>query len=260
MSSRGGANVVVAAISFRMLINCDMGESYGPWEKGADEAVMPLIDWANIACGGHAGDPDTMARTLSLAAEHGVRAGAHPGYPDRRNFGRLRLDWPLDSLVLEVQAQIGALQAVATALGTGLHHVKPHGALYLAMMNDDRLLKRLAEGVAAVDPSLAFVVQATPDRERHAAMLEHTGLVLAFEAFADRAYAADGRLQSRSIQGAVLGDHDAVADHVAHLLDGFVETPEGTLPVRAETLCVHGDNPSAVGVLSRIRELVPRRT
>ncbi|MDE2795151.1 MAG: LamB/YcsF family protein [Gemmatimonadota bacterium] len=241
-----------------MLINCDMGESYGPWEKGADDAVMPLIDWANIACGGHAGDPDTMARTLSLAAEHDVQAGAHPGYPDRRNFGRLRLDWPPDSLVREIQAQIGALQAIAAALGTHLHHVKPHGALYLAMMNDDRLLTLLAEGVAAVDPSLTFVLQATPDRERHAAMLGHTRLPLAFEAFADRAYASDGRLQPRSIPGAVLSDHDAVARHVANLLGGFVETPEGPLPVRAETLCVHGDNPSAREVLRRIRELVPR--
>ena len=247
------------AVSFRMLINCDMGESYGPWEKGADAAVMPLIDWANIACGGHAGDPDTMARTLTLAAEHGVQAGAHPGYPDRRNFGRLRLDWPLDSLVLEIQAQIGALQAVAAAVGTGLRHVKPHGALYLAMMNDDRLLTRLAEGVAAVDPSLTFVLQATPDRGRHAAMLEHTGLPLAFEAFADRAYAADGRLQSRSLPGAVLTDHGAVARHVANLIDGFAETPAGRLPVVAETLCVHGDNPSAPEALRRIRELVPRR-
>lgn len=254
-----GASSAPAAVSFRMLINCDMGESYGPWEKGADEAVMPLIDWANIACGGHAGDPDTMARTLALAAEHGVQAGAHPGYPDRRNFGRLRLDWPLDSLVLEIQAQIGALQAVAAAVGTGLRHVKPHGALYLAMMDDDQLLTRLGEGVAAVDSSLTFVLQATPDRGRHAAMLEHTGLPLAFEAFADRAYAADGRLQSRSIPGAVLDDHDAVAKHVANLVGGFVDTPEGALAVQAETLCVHGDNPSATAVLHRIRELIPRR-
>ena len=242
-----------------MLINCDMGESYGPWEKGADEAVMPLIDQANIACGGHAGDPDAMARTLELAAAHGVQAGAHPGYPDRRNFGRLRLDWPLDSLVLEIQAQIGALQGVASALGVRLRHVKPHGALYLAMMKDDGLLTRLAEGVAALDPSLAFVLQATPERRRHAALLEHTELKLAFEAFADRAYAPDGRLQARGIDGAVLSDADAVAGHVANLLDGFVETSEGPLPVAAETLCVHGDNPSATAVLRRIRELVPRK-
>ena len=242
-----------------MLINCDMGEGYGPWQKGADAAVMPLIDWANIACGGHAGDPDTMARTLSLAAEYGVRPGAHPGYPDRRNFGRVWLDWPPDSLVLEIQAQIGALGAIAAALGTHLHHVKPHGALYLAMMNDDRLLTRLAEGVAAVDPSLTLVLQATPDRKRHAAMLGHTGLPLAFEAFADRAYASDGRLMARSVRGAVLSDPDAVAQHVAHLLDGFVRTPGGRQPVHAETLCVHGDNPSAPEVLRRIRELLPRR-
>ena len=241
-----------------MLLNCDMGESYGPWEKGADAAVMPLIDWANIACGGHAGDPDTMARTLALAATHGVKAGAHPGYPDRRNFGRLRLDWPIASLILEIQAQIGALQAVATALGTTLNHVKPHGALYLAMMTDDQLLKRLAEGVAAVDGSLAFVLQATPDRDRHEELLEHTGLKLVFEAFADRAYGADGRLRPRSIEGAVLTDADAVAAHVKLLLRGFVETPAGSVTVAAETLCVHGDNPSAFQSLRRIRELVPR--
>lgn len=239
-----------------MLINCDMGESYGPWEKGADELVMPLIDQANIACGGHAGDPDTMARTLELAAECGVQAGAHPGYPDRRNFGRLKLEWPLDSLVLEVQAQIGALQAVALAVDVTLRHVKPHGALYLAMMRDDRLLTRLAEGVAAVDSSLAFVLQATPEWERHAAMLKHTRLTLQFEAFADRAYAADGRLQARGTDGAVLSDVDAVADHVSNLVEGFVQTPAGPLAVEAETLCVHGDNPSAVAVLRRIRELV----
>ena len=241
-----------------MLLNCDMGESYGPWEKGADAAVMPLIDWANIACGGHAGDPDTMARTLELAARHGVKPGAHPGYPDRRNFGRLRLDWPIDSLILEIQAQIGALQAVATALGTPLNHVKPHGALYLAMMTDDRLLKRLAEGVAAVDGSLAFVLQATPDRDRHEELLGHTGLKLVFEAFADRAYGADGRLRPRSAEGAVLTDADAVATHVTRLLRGFVETPAGPVNVAAETLCVHGDNPSAFESLRRIRELLPR--
>ena len=241
-----------------MLLNCDMGESYGPWEKGADAAVMPLIDWANIACGGHAGDPDTMARTLELAARYDVRAGAHPGYPDRRNFGRLRLDWPVDSLVLEVQAQIGALGAVAAALGTPLNHVKPHGALYLAMMEDDRLLARLAEGVAAVDGSLAFVLQATPERDRHEELLAHTGLRLVFEAFADRGYGADGRLVPRSVAGAVLTDADAVAAHVAFLLDGFVDTPAGRLAVEAETLCVHGDNPSAFESLGRIRDLVPR--
>ena len=240
-----------------MLLNCDMGESYGPWEKGADAAVMPLIDLANIACGGHAGDPDTMARTLELAALHGVRPGAHPGYPDRRNFGRLRLDWPTDSLVLEIQAQIGALQAVATALGVPLYHVKPHGALYLAMMADDRLLTRLAEGVAAVDDSLAFVLQATPDRDRHEKLLEHTGLRLVFEAFADRGYGDDGRLRPRSVEGAVLKDADAVAAHVSRLLQGFVETPAGPLAVAAETLCVHGDNPSAFESLRRIRELIP---
>ena len=241
-----------------MILNCDMGESYGPWEKGADEAVMPFIDWANIACGAHAGDPVTMARTLRLAADHGVAPGAHPGYPDRRNFGRLRLDWPIDALVLEVQAQIGALGAVAVALGMRLNHVKPHGALYLAMMTDDALLVSLAEGVAAVDDSLAFVLQATPDRHRHAKMLAHTGLTLSFEAFADRAYGSDGRLRPRGLPGAVLSEPDAIASHVRRLADGMVDTPDGPIRIDAQTLCVHGDNPVAPEALRRIRELMPR--
>lgn len=241
-----------------MLLNCDMGESYGPWEKGDDAAVMPLVDWANIACGGHAGDPDVMARTLALAREHDVRCGAHPGYADRRNFGRVRREGPVDSLIHEIQAQIGALQAIAKSLGIVLHHVKPHGALYLAMMDDEALMVRLAEAVAAVDSSLVFVLQATPDRKRHVASLAHTGLALAFEAFADRTYAADGRLQARSNPSAVLHDPELVANHVQSLLQGVVDTPGGPLAVDAETLCVHGDNPAAYAALTRIRELIPR--
>jgi len=241
-----------------MYLNCDLGEGYGPWEKGNDAAVMPLIDWANIACGGHAGDPDTMVRTLALAQEHGVRPGAHPGFPDRRNFGRIRLNLPLGSLVREVQAQIGALQALATAEGIALHHVKPHGALYNAMMEDDDLLIALAEGVAAVDSSLMFVLQATPDRASHVTALEHTGLTLAFEAFADRRYTPDGRLESRSIPGSVITDEELLTRHVQDLLAGSVQTSAGSLPVEADTLCVHGDNPSAVAAVQRIRELLPR--
>ena len=241
-----------------MLLNCDMGESYGPWEKGDDAAVMPLIDWANIACGGHAGDPDVMVRTLELARDHGVKAGAHPGYPDRRNFGRVPLLGPVDSLVHEVQAQIGALQALARSLDVTLHHVKPHGALYLAMMHDEDLLVRLAEGVSGVDPSLVFVLQATPDRARHVELLAHTNLDLAFEAFADRRYAGDGRLRARAEPGAVLHDPDDVERHVRGLLAGTVDTPDGPLAVEADTLCVHGDNPVAVASLERIRGLSPR--
>ena len=237
-----------------MFINCDMGESFGPWEKGADGAVMPFVDWANIACGAHAGDPDTMARTLTLAAEHGVVPGAHPGYPDRRNFGRLRLEWPRDSLVREVQAQIGALGAIAKSVGTPLRHVKPHGALYLAMMKDDDLLLRLAEGVSAIDDTLTFVLQATPEQERHAELLAPTGLTLAFEAFADRAYGANGHLVPRSVAGAVLSDPVAIAAQARELARGSVETAEGPLAVRAETLCIHGDNTAAPEALRLMRE------
>ncbi|MFT5142741.1 MAG: UPF0271 protein [Rhodothermales bacterium] len=223
---------------------------------GQDEDVMPLIDWANIACGGHAGDPDTMSRTLGLARKHGVKAGAHPGYPDKRNFGRMRLDMSVDSLVHEVQAQIGALQALATAEGVVLNHVKPHGALYNTMMEDWGLLVRLGQAVAALDDTLIFVLQATPDSERHAMALRNTGLQLAFEAFADRRYRPDGRLQSRAIAGSVLTDPADVEAHARNVMAGFVETETGRLNVRADTICVHGDNPQTLEAIRRIKPLL----
>lgn len=242
-----------------MYLNCDMGEGYGDWTKGDDAAAMPFLDWANIACGGHAGDADIMARTIDLALEHGVAVGAHPGYPDRRGFGRVRLEMPRDSIVREVQSQVGALGALATAAGTALHHVKPHGALYNTMMVEEDLMIALAEGIAAIDDSLVFLLQATPDRARLEAALAPTGLSLAFEAFADRRYAADGLLQSRAIPGSVITDPDEVAAHVDGLLAGRVETPGGVLEIEGETLCVHGDTAGAVGLLARIRERVPAR-
>jgi UPF0271 protein len=242
-----------------MYLNCDMGEGFGPWTKGDDEAAMPLIDWANIACGGHAGDPDIMASTIDLALAHGVKPGAHPGYPDRRRFGRTRMDIPLDSLIREVQAQVGSLGTLAAAAGTKLHHVKPHGALYNTMMVDDEIMIALGEGVAAIDPTLIFVLQATPDRAAHTDALAHTGLALAFEAFADRRYSSDGRLQSRSLPGSVITDGDEVVRHVSGLLAGTVHTPDGVLDVDADTLCVHGDTPGAVELLRRVRELIPAR-
>ncbi len=240
-----------------MKLNCDMGESFGPWTKGNDSAVMPLIDWANIACGGHAGDPDTMVRTLVLAREHGVKAGAHPGYADPRNFGRIKLNGPIESLVHDVQAQVGSLQALAKVEGVALHHVKPHGALYNAMMADDHLLVTLATAIAAVDNRLVFVLQATPDRARHEELLIPLELPLAFEAFADRRYAPSGRLESRAVPGAVISDPDQMAVHVSSIMEGRVHTSEGPLPIRADTLCVHGDNPSALAAVQRIRTLIP---
>lgn len=242
-----------------MNLNCDMGESFGPWVKGDDSGVMPFIDWANIACGGHAGDPDTMVATLDLTAQHGVRAGAHPGYPDPRNFGRVVWNGPRDSLLRDVQAQIGGLQALARAHGVPIHHVKPHGALYNTMMADDTLLLGLARAVAAVDDALTFVLQATPKRAVHEQLLAETGLTLAFEAFADRRYAPDGRLESRSVPGSVLTDADIIEDHVRGILSGEVTTSQGALAIQAETLCVHGDNPTALEAVRRIRELIPRQ-
>lgn len=241
-----------------MVINCDMGESFGPWKMGDDEAIMPHIDWANIACGGHAGDPDTMARTLALAHRHGVMVGAHPGFPDRRNFGRRNLDLPIESLVNEIQAQVGALSALALAEGLRLNHVKPHGALYNTMMQDFGLLVRIAQGIAAVDASLTFVLQAMPNREMHEMALRNTGLNLAFEAFADRRYEPDGRLRSRSEEDAVILDPDDAEAHVRDLLAGRVMTGSGALAITANTICVHGDNPHAVDIVRRIRALVPR--
>ena len=234
-------------------LNCDLGESFGAWRMGDDAGVMPWISSANIACGFHAGDFATMQQTVIRAAEHGVAIGAHVSLPDLQGFGRREMRiTPIEAHALTLY-QIGALNAFTRAQRLRLHHVKPHGALYNMAAKDAKLAEAIANAVRDFDPSLVLVGLAGSALTHAGAQL---GLVVAHEAFADRAYAADGSLVPRSEPGAVIDDIDAaIAQAVQIATAGKVLARDGKeLRVRADTLCVHGDRADAAVFAQRLHE------
>lgn len=222
-------------------LNADVGEGL----DAADAAITPLITSANIACGGHAGDERTMRLTVALALQHGVGVGAHPGYPDREGFGRREIDISDEGLRASLREQLDALAAVVREAGGRIGHVKPHGLLYNKAAADLALARLLAEVVAAWDPEVVLVGLAGSH------LLEagrETGLRVAAEGFADRAYEADGSLRPRSRPGALHEDPADVANQAVSIArDGRAPLESGgSVAVTAETLCLHGDEPGAV--------------
>jgi len=236
-------------------LNCDAGESFGSWKMGLDEAIMPYIDMANFACGYHAGDPVIMDRSIKLALKHGVTIGAHPAYPDLVGFGRRSMVCSLEEVESIVIYQIGALQGFATANGATLSYVKPHGGLYNDMMKDERIFKAVATAVSRVNPKLKVMILSMVDTSKHEAIAQELGLELIYEVFADRAYDDSGLLVPRSQQGAVLHDVQAVIARLKLLQkEGVLETISGKkIALRADTLCVHGDNEEAVLMVETLR-------
>lgn len=230
-------------------LNSDVGESFGAWQIGDDAALLPLVTSANIACGWHAGDPLVMARTLRLARQAGVAAGAHPGYPDLQGFGRREMALTPEEAEAFTLYQIGALAALARAEGVELRHVKPHGALYNQAAREPALAQAVARGVARFSRTLVLVGLAG------SALItagQAAGLRVAAEGFPDRAYNPDGTLQSRRRPGAVLESPDEVAAHAVDLaLNGIASAGGARLPV--DTLCLHGDNPAAVASAQAVR-------
>lgn len=233
-------------------LNCDLGESLGAWRMGADEAIMPYITSANIACGFHAGDPDTMRRTVECAVRHGVAVGAHPGYPDRIGFGRRDLNATPEEIQNFILYQIGALAAFARSFGTTLSHVKAHGALYNKAARDASLAEAIAAAVQEYDPSLILVGLAGSELIRAG---ERHGLRVANEVFADRTYQSDGSLTPRKLSNALVKDPQVAAAQVIRMMrEGKVGTVEGTeIAVRADTVCIHGDTPGALEFVRAVR-------
>ena len=235
-----------------MDLNCDMGESFGAWRMGADADVMPWITSANVACGFHGGDFSTMRQTVALARRHGVAIGAHVSLPDLQGFGRRELRVTADEAYAMTLYQIGALDAFARAAGGGVAHVKPHGALYNMAAKDALLAAAIARAVRDAGSGLILVGLAGSELPKAGAAL---GLPVAQEAFADRRYEADGSLTPRSEHDAVIHDVDAaVAQAVRIATKGNVETRTGTLSIRADTICVHGDRPDAAVFARALRE------
>ncbi|WP_020664559.1 LamB/YcsF family protein [Amycolatopsis benzoatilytica] len=236
-----------------MDLNSDLGEGFGAWEMGDDEAMLDIVTSANIACGFHAGEASVMRRVCVRAAERGVTIGAHVGYRDLAGFGRRALDIAPEDLADEVLYQIGALDAFARAAGSQVRYVKAHGALYNTAGVDSKQAAALVEGVLRFREELALLCP--PDSEMLRAA-QAAGVPAYAEAFADRAYTPEGRLVSRKLPGAVLYDADDVAARALTMATTgeVVDAEGGKLSLRADSLCVHGDTPGAVELARRIRD------
>lgn len=237
----------------RIDLNCDMGESFGAYTLGFDQDAMPHVTSINVACGFHASDPMNMMKTVKLAKQHGAAIGAHPSFPDLVGFGRRVIAASLDEIKADVTYQIGALWGFCQAEGVKMQHVKAHGALYNVAEKDIEVATAIAEAIKAVDPGLYMLCLANSTMVAGA---RNAGVKYVEEAFADRAYTAQGNLVSRKLAGAVIHDVDLVAQRVlAMVTKGTVTSIDGTeVPINAQTICVHGDTPGAVAMIKKIRE------
>ena len=236
-------------------INSDLGESFGAWSMGDDDAMLDVVTSANVACGFHAGDPAGILRTLKAAAARQVSIGAHVAYPDKVGFGRRNMDVASDELTADVIYQIGALQGLAQAAGTRVSYVKPHGALYNTIAHDRRQALAVIAAIHAVDPTLVLVALAGSNLIE---LAREQGLTCIAEAFADRAYTPQGTLVSRREPGAVLHDPQLIAQRMLRLVqEGTLEAIDGSVTrLQADSICVHGDSPAAVAMARELRRVL----
>jgi len=233
-------------------LNADMGEGFGSWGMGDDAALLEVITSANIACGFHAGDWDVMAQTMRMAAQRGVGIGAHPGFPDLQGFGRRRMDLAVESLGNLVRYQLGAAQALARANGGEVRHLKLHGALANMASENKAMARACYEAALSVAPDLIIMVLAGTAQQAAAADL---GCATACEIFADRAYRDDATLVDRSQPGAVIHDPETAAARMVEMVQaGAIVTRSGKrIPCQIDTICLHGDTPSAVAIARAVR-------
>jgi UPF0271 protein len=234
-------------------LNSDLGESYGSWSMGNDEQILPIISSANIACGFHAGDPKSILQTLKQAAQLKVSVGAHVSYPDLVGFGRRNMDVAYDELYADVLYQISALQGLAQVAGTSVRYVKPHGALYNTIATNLVQAKAVIDAILAYDSSLVLVALAGSPLIEFA---RKQGLRVVSEAFADRAYHRDGTLVSRRQEGAVLHDVEMIAERVLDMIKkkGVISIEGEFTPLKADTICLHGDSLGALQMAKVIRQ------
>ncbi|HGV3502348.1 MULTISPECIES: LamB/YcsF family protein [Providencia] len=239
-------------------LNSDLGESFGQWQMGNDEAILSVVSSANVACGFHAGSPEGILKTLKAAKENGVAVGAHVGYPDLVGFGRRNMDIASSELIADVIYQIGALKGLATAAGTDVLYVKPHGALYNTIAHDKRQAIAVIDAIKSIDNHLILVALAGSPLIGWA---QDSGLQVVAEAFADRAYNSDGTLVSRKLAGSVLHDPKIVAERMLQLVqEGGVVSIDGKFtPIDAGSICVHGDSPGALEMAQQVRSILEKQ-
>lgn len=236
----------------RVDLNADMGESYGRWTMGNDAELLKIVTSANIACGGHAGDPDVMQKTFGLAAENGVGIGAHPGFADIAGFGRYRMHLPRGTLQNMIRYQVAAHTGMARAFGHEVRHLKLHGAIANMCSEDDQLAEAAYEAALSVAPDLIVMVLCCTAQQEAA---ERLGCAWAGEIFADRAYNDDATLVDRSKPGAVIHDAAIAGPRIAEMVRaGVILTESGkSIPARIDTICVHGDTPEAIEIARSVR-------
>lgn len=237
-------------------LNCDMGESFGVWKMGNDEEIMPLIDMANLACGYHASDALTMNRTVALAKKHNVTIGAHPSYQDLVGFGRRSILCSLEEIKSIILYQLGALSAFCKAHGTAVSYVKPHGALYHDMMRDENIFKAILNAISYYDKNIKLMILSGPKNEAYDYTSKLYNINLIYEVFADRNYNDDGSLVARSYENAVIQDELQVADRIKLIKErGYLySTNSKKLFLKADSICVHGDNDKALEFIKLLRK------
>lgn len=238
-------------------LNSDLGESFGRYTIGADDKVIPLITSANVACGFHASDPVVMEKTIRMVREAGIQVGAHPGYPDLMGFGRRNMNVSPAEAKAYTLYQIGALDAFCKAQGLKLQHVKPHGAFYNMAAKDYKLAKGICEAIAEYDSNLILMALSGSEMIRAA---QDCGLRAASEVFADRAYEEDGSLVSRTKEGAMITDEkEAIARVIRMIKEQKVTSITGKdIPLKADSVCVHGDGAKALAFVEKIREALAK--
>ena len=238
-------------------LNCDMGESYGAWTMGADAGVMPHISSANIACGFHGGDPATIRKTVRLALDHGVAIGAHPSLPDLQGFGRRAMKITPQDMYDLVIYQAGAVEAFARAAGGRLHHIKCHGALYNMAATDEGLSEAMARAARDLGNVRVYVLSNSLMMKT----VKQQGIPVSGEVFADRGYSDDGTLAPRDRPGGMIEDaQQSVRQALAMIEEGYVTSLSGKrVPVSADTLCLHGDQPGAVTFAMELRSIFAKK-
>ncbi|WP_286234592.1 5-oxoprolinase subunit PxpA [Thalassotalea sediminis] len=237
-----------------ILLNCDLGEKV----HDNDALLMPFIDQANIACGLHASDPQTISHTIQLAIKHNVAIGAHPSYPDKANFGRVTMPLSQPALESVLHYQLAAFSQLCELNGTQLRYVKPHGALYNDMMKDHDIFTTLCHVIAQMFTDVSLMIQALPNMAPFIHIAKHYNISIISEAFADRNYQDNGLLVPRSHSYAMVNDSTQVKQNIANLLNtGHMTSTSGkTLPLSVKSLCVHGDNEHALAIVKQIRQQI----
>ena len=243
-----------------MKLNADVGEGYGVWTMGDDEALFPYIHMANIACGGHAADPVTMQKTVRLAKKHDVTLGAHPSFPDILGFGRRTMSMEPEEASLHMLSQVGSLQLIAASEGAVIEYIKPHGALYNQMMDDLNLMTSILKALASTKLKIPLMILGTPEHETHRKLADKENVSLLFEAFADRRYTPKGRLQSRNIEGSVFPKSEQIIGQAERIIEeGQVMASNGQIiRIPSDTLCIHGDKALSTYTIKRLKKLAER--